>query len=270
VKLSFSTLCCPDWSLEQIVAAAAREGIDGVDFRGLGPEIDITRLPAFTTGLGETLALFAQHKVAMPCFNTSVTLVCPAAERWQAMLEECHRYARLAGRTGTPTLRIFGGGVPKGMTHEEARMMAQRHLRQVSKICRDTCVPLVETHDDWNTAERVRELLHEFDPAEAGALWDVEHPFRQGESPADTARLLQRYLRCVHFRDSAQVAGQYQAKALGEGEVPLKECLAAMRDVGYDGWVCLEVEKRWHPTVCPEPEVAIPQFVSYMRAAGAV
>ena len=48
MRLSFSTLACPEWGLRQIVEAAATHGISGVDFRGLGPEIDITRLPQFT------------------------------------------------------------------------------------------------------------------------------------------------------------------------------------------------------------------------------
>ena len=61
------------------------------------------------------LAFMRQRNVAMPCLNTSVTLVVPAPERWAAMLDECHRYAHLAGRAGTRFIRCFGGEVPAGM-----------------------------------------------------------------------------------------------------------------------------------------------------------
>ena len=80
MKLSLSTLCCPTWSLEQVVAVAREHGIGGIDFRGLGEEIDVTKLPAFNDGLPATLELLKRHEIAVPCFNTSIALVTPAAE----------------------------------------------------------------------------------------------------------------------------------------------------------------------------------------------
>ena len=184
MKLCISTLVCPGWDLRQIIDAAVASSIGGIDFRGLGSEIDITKVPPFLAELDSTLHLFRYHRLALPCFNTSVTLVSPTPERWEMMLDECSRYAHLAGRTGTAFLRIFGGGVPKGMTHEEARIMAQRHLRQVIKICRpNQCIPLVETHDDWSTSPRILELLHGFDPAEAGCAMGCRTPLPSRRIP---------------------------------------------------------------------------------------
>jgi sugar phosphate isomerase/epimerase len=42
MKLTYSTLACPDWTLPQILDAAVAAGIAGIDFRGIGPELDIT------------------------------------------------------------------------------------------------------------------------------------------------------------------------------------------------------------------------------------
>src|ERR1700712_2447932 len=98
MQLCFSTLACPNWTLPQIVGAAAAHNL-GVDFRGVGAEIDITRLSTFTSELPSTLELLAAHQISVPCLSTSVTLVAPAAERWQMMLDECHRYAAVAAKT---------------------------------------------------------------------------------------------------------------------------------------------------------------------------
>lgn len=251
--------------MPRIIEAAVANQITGIDFRGLGPEIDITRLAEFDAHLNTTLSHLRQHGLSMPCLNTSVTLVSPSPDRWEAMLEEAQRYARLAERTGTPFLRIFGGSVPKGMTPDQARTMAQRHLRQLVKVCKPHhCLPVLETHDDWATSFRLLELIHEFDPAEVGVLWDLEHPFRQGESPIDTAKGLQRFIRHVHVKDTIQVDGKYHPVLLGNGIVPLAECAAALKEIGYSGWYCLEVEKRWDP-VSPEPEQSLPTFATYMR-----
>src|SRR5262245_44207651 len=147
MKLCFSTLVCPTWTLEQIATHAHAAGITGVDFRGLGEEIDVTKLPAFSDSVDATLRRLRDYGLSMPCLNLSVTLITPAPERWQMMLEECHRATRLAERSGTKFLRIFGGGVPKDMSRDEARAMGQRRLRQLVKICHESGAQVIlETH----------------------------------------------------------------------------------------------------------------------------
>lgn len=265
MKLSVSTLCCPTWSLEMVVQSTAAVGIGGVDFRGLGDEIDITKLPAFNEALPATLALLQKHRIEVPCLNTSITLVTPAAERWQMMLDEAHRNARLAERTHTPWLRVFGGAIPKEMSPDDGLNLARRHLRQIAKICAAFgCVPLVETHDDWSTSQAMLMLLREFDPAEVGVLWDIEHPLRQGEGPTETFTSLKRFIRHVHFKDSLKVGLRRIPKLLGEGELPLRACLNVLRAGAYDGWICLEAEKRWEADA-PEPQASIPQFAKFME-----
>ena len=119
MKLSISTLVCPNWSWPQIVGAASAHGINGIDPRGLGHEIDVTKLPTFGAELEASMQLLPEHGLEMPCLNTSIALVTPAPERWEMMLAECQRYARLAERSGAKFLRVFGGEVPKGMSRGE-------------------------------------------------------------------------------------------------------------------------------------------------------
>jgi sugar phosphate isomerase/epimerase len=265
MKLAISTLACPNWSLEQIISAASASEIAGIDFRGIGSEIDITKLPQFGADLPETLASLREHHLVMPCLNTSVTLVVPDPEKWDLMLQEVQRYAQLASRTATRYMRVFGGSIPKNLTRDEAVHLAQRHLRQAVKICKPNgCQPLLETHDAWITSDQVLQLIHEFDPDDVGVLWDLEHPWRLGESPADTAVGLRRWIRHIHIKDTIRTDGKSRPVLLGEGELPLHECLAALQAIGYDGWISLETEKRWHPQG-PEPEQSVPQFARYMR-----
>jgi fatty-acyl-CoA synthase len=265
MKLAISTLACPDWSLEQIIETVAANHIQGIDFRGLGPEIDITRLPAFNEDLPATLAALAERNIELPCYNTSVTLVTPAPERWQMMLEECHRYAQLAQKTRSPSLRIFGGAAPKGMTHDEALLLARRHLKQLSKLTRPFgCRVLLETHDAWTTGPAILQLLEGLNPADVGVLWDAEHPWRHGEPMAETAAALKHYLGHTHIKDTRHTGEQKEQMLLGEGQLPLKEFLAALRGIGYAGWVSLETEKRWVASA-PDPDISIPQFARWMK-----
>lgn len=269
MKLCISTLGCPTWSLQQIIDGCAQAGIEGVDFRGLGNEIDVTKLPEFNERLPETLSALRARGLSMPCLNSSITLVTPAPERWKQMLDECQRTAQLAARTGTTMMRIFGGKVPNDLGHEEARLLAHRHLRQLIKICAaNGCQVVVETHDDWSTSNEVLALVSEFTPDEVGVLWDIEHPYRKGESPDATAERLGKWIRHVHVKDSVRQGTRNAPRLLGEGDVPITACVRLLKQQGYDGWLCLESEKRWH-TDAADPEVAFPQFASFMREAGA-
>jgi sugar phosphate isomerase/epimerase len=266
MKFCFSTLVCPTWSLPQIVGAAAAHGLEGIDFRGIGAEIDITRSALFNEELDDTLQLLRQHGLSVPCLQTSIALVTPVNERWEMMLAECHRYASLASRLGAPFLRIFGGEVIKGMTRTQAVAMARRHLRQLQHICAPhRCRVLLETHDDWATSEQILELLGDTPPQEAGVLWDIEDPCRRGEAPEQTARLLSRYIGHAHIKDSTRSNGASRPTLLGQGDLPLREFVSGLKLIGYDRWICLETEKRWRPEIAPEPEESLPQFVQYMK-----
>jgi len=272
MQLAVSTLACPDWTLRQIVEAFCAHSIEGIEFRGLGAEIDITRSPEFTASLPETLTLLERSGLKAPCFASSVTLVSPGPERWQAMLDEAHRYAVLAPQTRTSFLRIFGGAATAGVSDEEALTMARRHLRQIIKICKPRgLTPLLETHNSLTASLAMRRLIGEFDPAEVGVLWDIEHTTRAGESPADVVETLSRWMRYIHFKDSvldpnADGKRKKRPMLMGQGDLPLTEALKALQTVGYEGWISLESEKRWLPDAAPEPEVAIPHFAAYMRA----
>jgi sugar phosphate isomerase/epimerase len=272
MKLALSTLGCPNWSLEQIVAVAREHGYGGLDFRGLGAEIDVTRLPAFNDDLPATIDLLKRHELRVACFNTSVTLVTPAPERWQMMLDECQRNARLCERLHTRFIRVFGGQLPRDVTHDEAIVLARRHARQLVKVCQPYgCQIVLETHDYWSPSSRAMELVHEFAPDEVGLLWDIEHPWRKNETPIATYETLKRYLKHVHFKDSHRVPdpnrpeGRSIPKLIGEGELPVADFWRVLTENQYDGWVTLESEKRWHADG-PEPEQIFPQFARWVRA----
>ena len=53
---------------------------------------------------------------------------------------------------------------------------------------------------------------------------------------------------------------------MGEGTVRWEEALAALRDIGYTGWVSDEYEKYWYPEDLPEPEIGMKHNLDYVKA----
>jgi sugar phosphate isomerase/epimerase len=265
MKLTFSTLACPAWSLTQILDAAVGFGYAGVDFRGIGAQIDVTLLPEFTTDLSSTKSMLLERRLSVPCLCSSIWLNAPEADKWNRMLEEFVRTVSLARELGTETIRIFPGATPGSMSREDCITQARRRARQLAKLAAGSgVVPVLETHDDWQTGAAAPLLIDDCAPAEFGILWDIRHSVVAGESLEDSVRLFGPRLRHVHIKDARNTTAGEVSTLIGEGEMPIRRAVELLRSEGYAGWYCLENEKRWRPAA-PEPELILPNYVQFMR-----
>ncbi|MER5649262.1 TIM barrel protein [Streptosporangium sp. NPDC002524] len=152
----------------------------------------------------------------------------------------------LAADLGAPAVRVFPGG-------DDVEAGARR-LRAVADLCLESGVRvLVETHDAMPTGAAVGRLLDAAGvPGAAGALWDVLHPWRHGEEPAETLAALAGHLAYVQIKDAVSAADTTPVP-MWAGGVPLDECGELLR--GFGGWVSLEWERTWYPHVAPVEEI---------------
>ncbi len=265
-RLTISTLVCPSWPLETILERAAAVGVQGVDFRGIQQNVDHTTLPAFSTQVDKTVALLRGRGLEAPCMCSSVALMTPDPLKWAGMLEEYLRYLKVADAFGSPFIRIFPGRTPADMSRDAATVMARQHARQLASLAKShRAKPLLETHDDWGASAEVIQLIDDCDPDAFGVVWDVRHTWAAKELPQQVIATLGPRLKHVHVKDSVMRDGREVPALLGEGIVSVRESLIALRDANYDGWICLETEKRWYPEVAPVPEESLPQFVAFVR-----
>ncbi|MGC4044016.1 MAG: sugar phosphate isomerase/epimerase family protein [Armatimonas sp.] len=249
MKLAFSTLACPQWDFDEILSAAAASGYAGLELRGYLAEMDLTRAtPYLPENLSETRQKLADAGVSVCCIGSSGIV-------GQGNLDHVKGHAALAHELGAPYVRIFGGK-PESLT------VAVENLRAMADAAQAEGVALVlETHDDFSTGATVGKLLSEAAHPAVFSLWDLHHPLRQGESPEETLAALGAWLRHVHVKDG--IAGQGYT-LLGEGDVPVAAMLSLLQAHGYDGYVSVEWEKRWHPEL-PGPEVALPQYAGELK-----
>lgn len=270
LRLSFSTLGCPAWSLRQIIDNAATMGFAAVDFRGVQEHLDITTSPDFTTHLAQTLRMLTDAGVAVSGIATSARFAVIDADEKQRQFDEARRNLALAAELGAGVLRVYGGAVPEGYTVETIMPFVVENLRAIGDEAATFGVQLaLETHDAWTDSTVFARLMREVDHPQVRVLWDLHHPYRShGEAPELTYANLGQYTISIHVKDSIETAdGEHSYVFLGEGDVPVKTMLSMLVDGGYQGYAILEWEKRWIPSL-PEPEVAFPQYVQQMRAWG--
>ncbi len=270
MKLAFTTLGCPSWTLDQVVRAAVEYGYQGVEVRGLGPHVDLRESPEFSASQRpNTRRRFEDAGLAICCLGASSSFANP--DRVAGSINEASAYVELAAELGCPLVRVFGGTAPEGESQEEAAARVAGALSELAPFAREHRVTLVlETHDSFSTGAKVAGALRQVASDSVGALWDLHHPYRQGEAPEETYAELAPYLRHTHVKDSRD--GAYCL--LGEGDVPVREMIRLLRRAPAQGprpeWLSLEWEKRWHPEIA-DPEVAFPQYArtlkTYLEAA---
>jgi sugar phosphate isomerase/epimerase len=183
--------------------------------------------------------------VPIVSLDTSIELARPFARELTPALE-------LASELGAPTVRVFGG------EPEDLDDVARRLEPALARAEQLGVTIALETHDAFSSAARVAALLQRVGSASFAAIWDLHHTYRVGESPADVLRALGPRIRLVHVKDARRRDDGWELVPLGEGEVPVRESLAALDTAGHDGWLTVEWEKRWHPELA-EPEVALPR-----------
>lgn len=265
MKLAFTTLACPGWTFEQALDAAQRYGYAGIELRLLDGEI----LAADLAADQRLRVLGASRSAGVPicCVDTSVRLAQPDRAARAAQIHDGIAFLELAAMWGAPCIRVFGGP-PAGTSDDDAIDAAIECLRPLATRGAELGVAVaLETHDAFASGASVARVLSQVPGPGAGALWDILHPNRVGEPVDQTLQLLGARLLHVHIKDGVRPADSgpnWPLALLGKGDVPTAGILRAMRDAGYDGWLSVEWEKKWHPEIA-EPEVALPQHAEKLR-----
>lgn len=268
MKLAFTTLGCPDWDLDTIIAQAAAMGFDGVDFRGYKNELAVYRLVEFSSRAEQTAARFLEAGLEVPCFSSSARAFNATPQARQDSLDEVSAYAALCPVFQTPYIRVFGGSIgdtPPTLAIESA----VADLKAMYEIADDHEARIVvETHDDWVDSDLLHRMFGELDGDFAAILWDVHHPYRlHGEPPALTWLNIGRFVEYTHWKDSRLDPSRkegYRLTHFGQGDLPLGEIMELLKNGRYEGYLTFEWEKRWHADL-PAAEEAFPIFVQEMR-----
>lgn len=265
MKLGVTTLGCPEWTVEEIAERLPAYGYEGVELRGLGPDLDLTRSPAFQTlaALAQTRQRFLDAGLKVCGIDTSCSFADPDPVATARNLDEGRRSIDLAEALNAPTIRVFGGAIVAETDRAEAAKRVAAALLVLGEYAAQASgvSVVLETHDAFSTGAQAAEALRQAAHPRVGVLWDLHHPFRQGESPEETFAALRPYVKQTHVKDS-KPGGTYCL--LGEGDIPVLEMLRLLKGGGYDGWINLEWEKRWIPALA-DPEVAFPQYAAKLR-----
>lgn len=266
MKLSFSTLSCPDWSWEKVLDEAQRLGYAGIEARGADGEMYLPKAKPFQPeNIARTMEGLRTRSLVITDLGSSVSFHDPAM--WGSSLNEGKDYVDLAAKLGVPYVRVFGDKVPdRSKTDDTIALIVKGYRELCAYIGERDVMILLETHGDFPDIELLQPVFEGVAHPKLGLLWDIEHVFRRyGKDATAFSVWAAPYIRHVHVKDAKrQPDGSFTLCMIGEGDVPVAADVALLRGIGYSGFLSLEWEKKWVPHL-EEPEVVIPLYISYMN-----
>ena len=266
LALGFSTIGCPDYDIDQVIALARDNGLKGVEIRHLRGTVDLPSLEEFSPArIGETRRKFEDAGLSVVCIGTSVRMNSLDPEVRRKQMDAARVGADIAARMGAPYLRVFGGPLPPDQDRERTLDAIAQGLGEVAELTAKAGVEsLLEVHDDFSTSPAVLDLYARGCSEKLAVLWDTLHSWRFGETAEFTWSQLGPRVRHVHLKDSTQATPKgFDFALIGEGTVPVLSFVDLLKRVGWNGYLHFEWEKGWHPEIAG-PEIAIPHFARYM------
>jgi len=264
MKLSFSTVGCPDWSFEDIYASAKDFGYDAIEIRGMGTELSATKLSIFSDFyIDATMEKLRSINLDISMFASNAVI--GFQNLAEAGREEAFEYIDLAYKTNVPFVRLMISPRPEV---DEVDLNCAADL--YSEICEyaknKNVTPLIETNGIFAESKVLADFMAKISCENKGVLWDINHPCRYfNETAKQTFDNIGKYAKYLHIKDSVKTPmGKIEYRMTGYGDLPIFDIIKLLASIGYDGVLSLEWTKRWQPDL-QEPGIVFSQYVSYMR-----
>ncbi len=248
--VGYATLTWQESELPHALRVISTHGFQGIQFLGwVSENYGVDRIGELQ-GLLKDLEL---RPVALSCSSLKLHPqgASPDTERMRA-------YADFFQHLGGRYLQVTDGGRPS-VSYSAADIQALgRQMNELGKIAADHGLAL-GYHPHFGTIGETREglgrVLDSTDPSSVKLIVDVAHLTLGGSDPAEVIRSYRDRLILCHFKDVPKDIWELARKdpnlvrrkpckfcEIGSGAVDFAPILAAFRQVGFQGWVIVELD----------------------------
>jgi sugar phosphate isomerase/epimerase len=256
MNLAFSTNAYLRFSFAETVRRLAALGYKGVEIMADVPHA----WPAFLLeeqkqGIRDALA---RHGLAISNINAFMmhAINDPRQRYWypswiepdpnyrRIRVEHTKRALTLARELGARCITTEPGGpVPKGESWSAALKLFVEELKPVAEHAeKEGVLLLVEPEPDLliETADQFLEFMQHIDSPAVGLNFDIGHAYCVKDEPEEAIPRLAPYIRHFHLEDIAATRVHHHLIP-GEGAIDFAKVLKAIRNIGYDGWITIEL-----------------------------
>jgi len=244
VKLGCNTVLFNQLDLYGAVQHIAWAGYDGAELAYLGSMAQHIELNTDQSYIDEVKSFARKHKLELFATEAGVGPSGATAEIDKESEKTITKLFETVKKLGIPTVAIGSGG-KTGDGEMTERVF--KYIRQMGELAESWGLTLaVKPHVGASVydTKTVLAMLEKIDSPAVGVNFDPSHLYRAGDDPAEAALKMGDRIVHSHFRDCPhreQHPGLPEQQIPGRGEIDIPETLRALRDVGYDRVLDLEV-----------------------------
>jgi sugar phosphate isomerase/epimerase len=254
MKVAFSTIACPDWTLEHVMSFADEVEFDGVELRSFGwSGSDLACDPALTDA-AKVRRLAIESGTHVMCLGTSLKFDDPiwppvvghALPGHDRCVQAARRFIELADDLECPCVRVFGFQSQGGEKHAKTVGRVVNRLGAVLDVAGTRRVRIVlENGGSFDTAEHLAEVIRECGSPWIQASYNMAVGAEAGGDVEEAIDLLGDRLMSVRLND---MQGKTPVE-IGQGEVPIARGVQHLARVGFDGWLVVDWMRFWQPGI---------------------
>lgn len=255
MQLAFSTNAYLNHSFADAVTRLA-----GIGYRGVEIMADVPHawpaylLPEQKAAIRESLT---RNKLAISNINSFMMHAVndPRQKYWhpswiepdphyrQIRIDHTMRSLTLAKELGAKQITTEPGGPLEGRSWTQCLKLFVEMLKPVvAHAEKEGVLLLVEPEPDLliETADQYLEFVQHIQSPNLGLNFDIGHFYCVKDEPAPTVHKLKSHIRHVHLEDIAATRVHHHMIP-GEGAIEFGPVLTALKDVGYEDWVTIEL-----------------------------
>ena len=260
MKLSFSTKGWHGFSFDNFCERATDIGFCGIELHNIHNEMFTAKDGAFHDyAAAATLRRLYNKKLRIPCIDAVCNI--GDASSLDDCIDEITQCMEIASNLKIPYIRLRDTDGSSG----NIEIIKSLITDILPKAENSGVTLLLETAGVFSSSAALRDVLEYFASDNLAALWNTFSAyFGSGEEPEDVIRNLGAYVRHVHLCDGVYENDTLTHTLLGEGQLPVRDIMDALRSVNYDGYISLVRNIEW----CEEfddIEIVLSQFANYMR-----
>ncbi len=274
-KLAFSTVACPDRTLEQAFKFAVECGYDGIELRTLGSNDPTLLCEPSLTGSEKIRRLAVSSGVELACLSTSFRFDAPvwppvvgrALPSFAHRSRPAQRAVDAADDMECELVRVFGFEVGKRERRRSAVRRIAGALMPVLDSARARQVDVVlENGGSFQTADELMELFEACEQHPSlRAAYDLSVGQAAGDSIDDVLAKLGERLALLRLRSTD---GDGQPKPMSHAEA--RTLVPTLVDARYAGWMSVDWPIAWMPELAErhgETSTVLANIADVLRGA---
>ncbi len=264
IRLAFSTLACPDWTLTRIARAAIDSSFEGVELRTFGAgSARLACDPALTAPAKIIDELFNDDGVEIAGLAASTRFdspITPPVLGWaigdtERDVREAKRHIDLAAALNADYVRVFAFEPCPGERPSRAVKRIARRLRQVCDHARHSGVRVaLENGGGYPRARHIADIIDAVNDPHLVASYSIAVGANAGDDADEAARTLGERLHVGRIKD----LNDGRPCPPGDGHIPCADFVRSLRDVPAPTrprWAVFEWDRLWMPDLAPPDEI---------------